>query len=118
MAVRLRPVVLVAAVVIGLLAAFPHLTGPSGSATRVDAVAPTAVGRGLGACAPGAQRCDPSTPSSSAAGPFGVGLVFVAAGVVFVLGIRRSRRRRSAHPLARGVALGIDRPPRLLLVAY
>ena len=72
MADRLRPVVLAAAVVIGLLAAFPHVAASVGSATQVDAVVQAANGRSLGACAPGVQRCDPSAPSSTTAqGPPG-----------------------------------------------
>ncbi len=114
MAVRLRPVVLVAAVVVGLLAAFPHLAVTPAPSTRTDAV-PPASGHILGACAPGVQRCDPSAPSSSPAGPAFAGAAFVATGVALVLSFRRQRRPKDRRPLARGVLLGIERPPQLRL---
>jgi membrane protease YdiL (CAAX protease family) len=117
MADRLRSVVLVAAVVIGLPAAVPHLAVNPGSATRVELGAQASARHGLGSCVPGALRCDPGAPAS-AAGPAWVGATFVPAGVLLVVAVRRTRRRRSTPSLARGVTLGIDRPPRLLALPF
>ena len=118
MAGRLRPVVLAAAVVIGLLAAFPHL-GVTSSAPTHAAVQPVrAPGDGLGNCAPGAQRCDPSSPSSTVASSLWTGVAILAAFLPIGALARRIRRGQSNQRLATGVSVGIDRPPQLLAIDH
>lgn len=117
MAGRLRSVILVAAVVIGLLAAVPRLAVTSGSGTSVEHGAQMLPRHGLGACAPGAARCDVGWPTT-VAGLAGVGATFVAAMVMLVEAVRRSRRRPTTPSLARGIPSRIDRPPQLLAAPY
>jgi len=118
MAVRLRPVLLVAAVALGLLVAFPHVaSAPQALTTRAAAGTVAAPAHGLGSCAPGTQRCDPSAPVSSLFSSLWTGMTFVAA-LIMIGGIARwTRRSPSRRPLAAGVVSGLERPPRPLTFA-
>ena len=118
MAVRLRPVLLVAAVALGLLVAFPHLySTPQAPSTHAVVGTVGTPGHGLGSCAPGTQRCDPSAPASSLTSSLWPGMTFVAALVAIGAVARRNRRSRLRRPLAAGVDSALERPPQLLAVA-
>ena len=114
---RLRSVILVAAAVIGLLAAVPQLVITSGSGSRVEQWTQLLHRQGLGTCAPGVARCDPVGPASLAT-PAWMGATFVAVGVTLMVAAFWPRRRIINPPLARGIPAGIDRPPQLLASSH
>jgi hypothetical protein len=115
---RLRLVVLIAAVVVGLLAAFPHLDTMSLTPTAGSvAGAVQTPGHDPGSCAPGMQRCDPSAPASPVTSSVGTGMAFQAAVTAIAVVARPTRRATSRRRLSAGVVLGIERPPQLLVFA-
>jgi hypothetical protein len=118
MAVRLRPVLLVAAVALGLLVAFPHLTAtPRAPSIQTAAGAVQLPGKDLGSCAPGTERCDPSTPASPLISSLWTGMAFVVALVATGAVSRRPRRSLPKRRLAAGVESGLERPPQLPALA-
>jgi len=115
---RLRLVVLIAAVVVGLLAAFPHFDAMSLTpAARSVAGTVQTPGHDLGSCAPGIQRCDPSAPAPPVTSSVGTGVAFLAAVTAIAIVARRTRRATSERRLRAGVVLSIERPPQLLVFA-